>query len=142
MASITGDRIRNLRKVLKMTQKELANAVNVTPQVISNWERGYTKPDSTDLINLSKVFAVSTDYLLEGISVGSMKFWEADRYTEVFEKLSEYSNSEGLELIAQIIENKIDISILLNSNIKLYYSDVELTKQMKDVITDILNGAK
>jgi transcriptional regulator with XRE-family HTH domain len=59
-----GHRIRDLRKENKLTQKELADKVEVSAQVVSNWERNYTDPDSEDIKGLSKVFGVSTDYLL------------------------------------------------------------------------------
>lgn len=63
--NIVAERIRYTRKEKHMTQKELATAVNVSPQVISNWERGYTPEiGDTDLLNLSLALNVSTDYLL------------------------------------------------------------------------------
>jgi transcriptional regulator with XRE-family HTH domain len=59
-----GNRLRDLRKQLGLTQKELATRVNVSPQVVSNWEREYSFPDYDDVVALSKVFNVSTDYIL------------------------------------------------------------------------------
>jgi transcriptional regulator with XRE-family HTH domain len=59
-----GNRLRDLRKDLGLTQKELASKVNVSPQVVSNWEREYSFPDYDDVVALSKVYNVSTDYLL------------------------------------------------------------------------------
>lgn len=61
---MVGERIKNLRKELGWTQSFLAKKVNVSPQVVSNWERRYTDPDHDDITRLSKVFEVSTDYLL------------------------------------------------------------------------------
>ncbi|MFL0365336.1 helix-turn-helix domain-containing protein [Pseudobacillus sp. 179-B 2D1 NHS] len=61
------NRIRELRKKSGLTQRELANKVNVSPQVISNWERNYTNPDHDDVKKLSEIFDCSSDYLL-GIS--------------------------------------------------------------------------
>jgi HTH-type transcriptional regulator, competence development regulator len=59
-----GNRIKEARKNKKLTQAMLASKVNKSPQVISNWERGYTSPDSNDIAQLSKVLEVSADYLL------------------------------------------------------------------------------
>lgn len=59
-----GDRIRQLRKERGLTQTELAKKVNVSSQVVSNWERKYTDPDHDDITRLSRVFNVSADYLL------------------------------------------------------------------------------
>jgi transcriptional regulator with XRE-family HTH domain len=63
--NIVADRIRYQRKEKRMTQKDLATAVNVSPQVISNWERGYTPEiGHDDLLNLALALNVTTDYLL------------------------------------------------------------------------------
>ncbi|CEH28013.1 DNA-binding helix-turn-helix protein [Aneurinibacillus migulanus] len=63
-ARMIGRRIKEQRQKVKWTQKELAKKVNVSPQVISNWEREYTTPDSTHIALLSKAMQVSSDYLL------------------------------------------------------------------------------
>ncbi|OLN21616.1 hypothetical protein BTO30_14135 [Domibacillus antri] len=58
------NRIKELRKKIGLTQKQLAEKVNVSPQVISNWERKYTNPDHDDVKKLSQIFDCSTDFLL------------------------------------------------------------------------------
>jgi transcriptional regulator with XRE-family HTH domain len=61
-----GERIKKQRVKLNLTQSDLAASAMVSPQVVSNWEREYTDPDIYDLIRVSKVLKVSTDYLLTG----------------------------------------------------------------------------
>jgi len=53
-------RIKQFRQEKVLTQKELADIVNVSPQVVSNWERDYTNPDHDDITRLSKAFGIST----------------------------------------------------------------------------------
>ncbi|QMT16121.1 helix-turn-helix transcriptional regulator [Planococcus maritimus] len=60
----TGERIKALRKKSSFTQKQLANKVHVSSQVISNWERGYSTPDSEDAKNLATALDCTADYLL------------------------------------------------------------------------------
>lgn len=60
----TGARIKELRKKSNLTQKQLADKVHVSSQVISNWERGYSTPDSEDVKNLAIVLNCSIDHLL------------------------------------------------------------------------------
>lgn len=60
----TGERIKELRKKMNLTQKQLAQKVHVSSQVISNWERGYSTPDSEDIKNLSIALDCAVDYLL------------------------------------------------------------------------------
>jgi len=59
-----GKRIKHSRKVKNLTQTQLAKQVNVSSQVISNWEREYTSPNNDDIARLSKALEVSADYLI------------------------------------------------------------------------------
>lgn len=59
-----GSRVRSLRKRKKMSQKEVAEKLGLSDAVLSNYERNLREPDFETLINLSKLFNVSTDYLL------------------------------------------------------------------------------
>lgn len=58
------DKILELRKKKGLSQEELAEVLNVSRQTISRWEVGTALPDAINLVQLSKVFEVSTDYLL------------------------------------------------------------------------------
>ena len=60
--------IRSLRLSRKMSQVELAQALHVTKQSVSNWENDNIQPSIEMLIKLAAVFSVSTDYLL-GLNV-------------------------------------------------------------------------
>ncbi|MFD2307784.1 helix-turn-helix domain-containing protein [Enterococcus termitis] len=59
-----GKKIKELRQSKKMTQKALADILNVTPQAVSKWERNESYPDIEMLVKLSDYFNVSTDELL------------------------------------------------------------------------------
>ncbi|KEO83000.1 helix-turn-helix domain-containing protein [Tumebacillus flagellatus] len=59
-------RIRDLRKQKGWTQKDLAQKSHVSPQVVSNWEREYSTPDTDDIANLAQAFDVPADFLLLG----------------------------------------------------------------------------
>ena len=59
-----GEKLMKLRKAGGMSQEELAEKMLVSRQAISRWESGETMPDSDNLLRLSKIFQVSTDYLL------------------------------------------------------------------------------
>lgn len=64
MSDIIGSRIKEQRKNYHFTQLQLAQKISVSPQVISNWERGYTEPSAEDIAKLSEVLSCSSDYLL------------------------------------------------------------------------------
>ena len=57
-------RLIALRKGKGLTQAQLAEAINVCRQSISDWERGVTKPTQDNLLLLSELYGVSVDYLL------------------------------------------------------------------------------
>lgn len=59
------DVLRNLRRKNDMTQEELAEVLDMSPQAVSRWETGTAFPDSTVIKKLAYLFDVTTDYLLE-----------------------------------------------------------------------------
>ena len=59
-----GKILKQLRELHNMTQKELADKVQVTPKAISFYELNQREPSNELLKSFSKIFNVSTDYLL------------------------------------------------------------------------------
>jgi class 3 adenylate cyclase len=59
-----GERIREARTKLGMTQQDIAGALQVTPQAVSKWERGENAPDITIVPDLARLLDVSADRLL------------------------------------------------------------------------------
>ena len=58
------EKITTLRKRENMSQEELANRLNVSRQAVSRWESGTALPDALNILRLSKLFDVTTDYIL------------------------------------------------------------------------------
>lgn len=58
------DKIAALRKQRGMTQEELAEQLRVSRQSVSRWEIGSAQPDASNLFQLSRLFGVSADDLL------------------------------------------------------------------------------
>lgn len=54
-----------LRKSRELTQEQLAEQLNVSRQSISKWENGQVIPETEKLIELSRMFDVTMDYLLK-----------------------------------------------------------------------------
>ena len=57
-------KIYELRTSFGWTQVQLAQKLGVTKQTVSNWENDNIQPSIDMLVKLSKIFNVSTDYLL------------------------------------------------------------------------------
>ena len=62
----TGKLILRLRKESNMTQKQLADAMNISDKTISKWERGLGLPDVSLLRELSEILGVNVERLLSG----------------------------------------------------------------------------
>lgn len=59
-----GEKLLKLRKGRGWTQEELATKINVSRQALSKWEQGTALPDTENVLQVSRLFGVSTDYLL------------------------------------------------------------------------------
>lgn len=59
-----GEKLQVLRKARGWSQEELAGQIHVSRQTLSKWESGGAVPDTENVIALSRLFGVSTDYLL------------------------------------------------------------------------------
>lgn len=61
---MTAERIKVLREARGWTQAELARRMNITRNGVNSWEQGLSMPSPACLVDLAKLFSVSTDYLL------------------------------------------------------------------------------
>lgn len=59
-----GQTIRDLRKEKGLSQEELAKLLFLSQDTISLWERGKSFPDIVAVVKLTKIFNVTSDYLL------------------------------------------------------------------------------
>lgn len=58
------EKITAQRKAHGFSQEDLAERIGVSRQAVSRWEQGTALPDAGNLVQLSRVFGVTTDYLL------------------------------------------------------------------------------
>lgn len=58
------ERLKELRKINRITQKELAEHLGFTHVAVTKWENGQREPDFSTVVKLAQFFNVSTDYLL------------------------------------------------------------------------------
>ena len=65
-SKLMGSFLQTERKGMGLTQSDLAEKLNVSPQAISNWERGETFPDISLLLDLADVLHCSVDAILSG----------------------------------------------------------------------------
>jgi len=63
------ERIQELRKENRDSQEQLAEKLGVSRQAVSKWESGQGIPDVNNIMKISEVYSVSTDYILKGIAL-------------------------------------------------------------------------
>ena len=123
------NRLKELRKEKKLTQKELADKINVSKITVLRWENGERVPKSDKAQQLADFFGVSVGYLLG--------------YSDKEERSSsiELKNDIRRELIEQLLEaNRRETAIdrgfsmqgLLDENSALRDENRRLTNELMD----------
>lgn len=78
-------RIRSQREKRGLKQLDVANALRLSPQAVSKWERGENAPDIAVIVRLADLLGVTTDWLLAGPA----------KHPDVFEATVFVSSVEG-----------------------------------------------
>ena len=95
-----GDFIAELRKEQNLTQKDLADKINVSDKAISRWETGKGFPDVDSLQALSKFFNITINELLAGEKAETKTVEEIENYAFVNTSLTSLTFEEGIEEIS------------------------------------------
>lgn len=94
---MTGETIKELRTARGWTQADLARRLGVTRNGVNSWEQGLSVPSPASLVELAKVFSVTTDYLLgveslDTVNVTGLKQKDVAVLAELADRLREHSN--------------------------------------------------
>ena len=107
---ILADKITKLRKKSGWSQEELAEKMNVSRQSVSKWESASSIPDLNKILMLSKIFGVSTDYLVKE---------EIEDVDEIAEEDNSGPRKVTLEETMLYIQNKRAVSRLISKGVLL-----------------------
>ena len=95
-----GNRIQTLRKQSNFSQESLAERLFITRQALSKWENGTSIPSIDSLLEISKIFNVSFEYLLclgeEDLDVDPENI---------------FNGHERNYIIQKIVQGKLDVNI-------------------------------
>ncbi|MBR6528009.1 MAG: helix-turn-helix transcriptional regulator [Lachnospiraceae bacterium] len=93
-----GGFIAALRKANGMTQKELAEKINVSDKTVSRWERDDGAPDLSVIPVIAEIFGVTCDELLRGErkSAAQRTAWFVDRQETGDSQRTESNEVEGI----------------------------------------------
>lgn len=114
-----GKRLKYIRQASKLTQKDLASKTNISPQVISNLERGYTKTIGHD--DLKKIA------LVLNCKVGDL-MQDADSHS-----ISNISEIELLDYLNNIIG-------LIDNYGNLHFNNKRPSDETKDIVKSMIKG--
>lgn len=126
-----GEIILQRRKELKMTQKQLAEKLNVTDRTISRWECGVNLPDVEMLKTVAKVLDVDIKYFYEDVKTNEIN--EIEEYD--YNKIKIYK----INLIPSFI--LISVSIIMTLIVKFIMLEISSTLGLFSNIHSIIDYA-
>lgn len=145
-----GTKISTLRKNNKLTQNDLSTRLFVTHQAISKWENGKSLPSIEILYEMTKLFHVSIDYLLDDSEI------KHNDYESMFQNVKRnivvgrYVNCENPDQSLSDIfyllnqrERNLIISLIINQKLNVNVSTIWPylnDKERKYLLSVILSG--
>ena len=159
-----GQKLKEIRKKFSLSQEQLAEIMNVSRQAITKWENEGGLPDVSNLQELSKVFGITVDYLLndenELPSLSMKKELDKDKYknklTMFSEVLKEYYHEpwevyslrreKKMNIVEKIIDFCVDIMPItladITSDASSYYlvkkDNLKLLVNIKNYILEVI----
>ncbi len=133
-----GEKLTKLRKQANLSQKQLAEKLSLSRQVISKWEKGVGLPDIDNLVKISKLFNVTIDdlldYKLEKIDL------KLDETIEKIDKKDAFFKNVNMFILHKFadFDEIFALSQEINLNIwqEIFYSifDIDLVLEFHDFI--------
>lgn len=90
----TGQLITELRKEKGLTQKQLADELNVTDKAVSKWERGLSFPDISMLEPIAQTLDISIMEILAGERKGEDEILTSEEARQMIKESVELSEEE------------------------------------------------
>ena len=118
-------RIKELRKIMDMTQEEFSDFIGTTQQTLSGYENGKTSPSVEVLVDIAKKCNVSIDWLC-GLS--DTKNYDIETYSDVCKLLFDITNYINVDIRIVGFDNPHptnEYEMTLNEY-GLFFSDYEM----------------
>lgn len=133
--------IKKYRRMMNLSQEDLAERVYVTRQTISNWETGKSYPDIHSLLLLSSLFNVSLDTLIKGDlemmreKVNEKEIREFNFYGNIFAVLLIGTVLSAAPLVYFLGRNGLIVVFILFAVTMVFAFKVEGYKKRNDIQT-------
>lgn len=109
--------LKKLRESRGLMQKDVANALGISPAAYSLYEKGQREPKFDFLQKIADYFGVSVEYLMTG---------EEKKGTETY-----YINDDARDMAQFIFENP-EYKVLFDASRKVKKEDIQFIKEMLD----------
>lgn len=109
--------LKKLRESRGLMQKDVANALGISPAAYSLYEKGQREPKFDFLQKIADYFGVSVEYLMTG---------EEKKGTETY-----YLNDDARDMAQFIFENP-EYKVLFDASRKVKKEDIQFVKEMLD----------
>lgn len=147
-----GNKIADLRREQKLTQKDLAEKLNVSDKVISRWETGNSLPDVEMMKRLAKVLNVTIAELYDALDQDDGNADEKDNYERIwqyydYERIWRYKRSTIIACALFVIATFAALLVLftisfgdVNSIFVVVSSTLSFVLACVSVVLEIVNA--
>lgn len=101
-----GKRLAEQRKKYGYTQKQLADKLNLSQQIVSNIEREASAPDINFLKGTADLYKITIDELIGREGIYETKSSTEKQILDVVREMNEYEKELSLGLVNQIVQNR------------------------------------
>lgn len=102
-----GKIISTLRKEKGMTQKELADKLNITDKAVSKWERDIAFPDTATIPKLAEILEVSVEELMNAKTIPVSEHKKAEQIINII--LKAVPIAMGVAVIVTSLLGELDV---------------------------------
>ena len=139
------ENLKALRKRKDLTQEEVAEMLNVSPQSVSKWERGDTLPDITLLPALANLYKVTVETLIgmekindrqtrNTVFTTTHNHWRNGDITATIEALKTFPNDEGIMSDMAMALALDGDRVILSRAVSLSSACYRITKGIRSII--------
>ncbi|MDE7331044.1 MAG: helix-turn-helix domain-containing protein [Lachnospiraceae bacterium] len=130
------EKLTALRKGKELTQEQLAEQLNVSRQSVSKWENGQVIPEAEKLLELSKAFDVTVDYLLKPSEIDELSVKTAILEQQQKQLLDREQKHSAIfkNIMYSIVVYLIFLAVSLVEDMLLFASELEIWLWSKPII--------
>ena len=116
--------IAERRKIVGLTQNQLADKLNITDRAVSKWETGKSMPDSSIMLELCDILKISVNDLLTGEVVG-MENYNKELENNLLEMVKQKEQADKRLLVIEVFVGVLCTLILLIATCIASFLEIE-----------------